>query len=398
MSILQALHAQASPRSAGAPPGLDALYLHTRNHSRRLAAPLGAEDAQLQSMPEASPAKWHLAHTTWFFENFILKKIDGYKLFHQGFHFLFNSYYESEGKRVIRRERGFLSRPTVEEVLAYRNYVDEAIHRVLENPIPEDLLEILELGLQHEQQHQELLVTDLKYNLSLNPLFPAVLDIQEYSREPGSGWVEVPEGLYQIGHEGKGFSYDNEHGRHQVFLEGFTIAKSLVKNGDFLEFVRAGGYEDIFLWHSDGWNWVQENSVEYPLYWNRSGNESHCYTLDGIQPLDLEAPVAHVSFYEAAAYAEWAGCRLPTEFEWEAASDLFAWGNCWEWTNSSYLPYPGFKTAPGAIGEYNGKFMVNQMVLRGASQATSPGHSRNTYRNFFHPHLQWQFAGLRLAR
>ena len=374
-------------------------FTRVRRHTENLCRNLETEDYVIQAVEDVSPVKWHLAHTTWFFETFILKQhLATYKEFHPKFNYLFNSYYNAAGERTPRVQRGLMTRPTVTEIMAYRQHVDREIEILLSMDTDDEVCQLMTLGLNHEQQHQELLVTDLKYNLSLNPLFPAVLDIHEYFREPANGWVDVPESLYEIGHDGKGFSYDNEHGRHQVFLEGFTVAKSLVKNGDFLEFIRAGGYQDIFLWHSDGWNWVQENSVEHPLYWHRSGIELHCYTLDGIQPLDLEAPVAHVSFYEAAAYAEWAGCRLPTEFEWEAASHRFDWGSRWEWTHSAYLPYPRYKKAKGAIGEYNGKFMINQMVLRGASVATPEGHSRPTYRNFFPPQARWQFTGIRLVK
>lgn len=374
-------------------------FIKVREHTENLCRGLETEDYVIQAVEEVSPVKWHLAHTTWFFETFVLKPyLTTYKEFHPKFNYLFNSYYNAAGDRTPRVQRGLMTRPTVTEIMAYRQHINREIKILLSMDTHNEVNELLTLGLNHEQQHQELLVTDLKYNLSLNPLFPAVLDIDEYSDEKESGWVEMQEGLYEIGHDGKGFSYDNEHGRHQVFLESFSISASLVKNGDFLEFIRAGGYQDIFLWHSDGWGWLQESGVEHPLHWQRIGDEFQCYTLNGIQPLDLEAPVAHVSFYEAAAYAEWAGCRLPTEFQWEAASNRLGWGSRWEWTNSAYLPYPRYKKAKGAIGEYNGKFMINQMVLRGASVATPEGHSRPSYRNFFPPEARWQFTGIRLVK
>jgi len=282
--------------------------------------------------------------------------------------------------------------------MAYRQYVDQEMEILLSKRMGEEVSLLLELGVNHEQQHQELLVTDLKYNLSLNPLHPAVLDIQEYSKGEETGWARVEEGVYEVGHEGGKFSYDNEHGRHRVYLEAFNISRSLVTNREFEEFIRAGGYRNVDLWHSDGWDWVTENDIQRPLYWSETEKGFEYYTLEGMKVMDPNAPVAHVSFYEAAAYAEWTGCRLPTEFQWEAACSQFDWGQRWEWTNSAYLPYPRYQKAPGAIGEYNGKFMINQMVLRGASVATPEGHSRPTYRNFFPPKACWQFSGIRLVK
>jgi ergothioneine biosynthesis protein EgtB len=374
-------------------------FIQTRKYSESLCFNLEIEDYVIQAAEEVSPVKWHLAHTTWFFETFLLKTfLNTYKEFHPQFSYLFNSYYNAVGLRTQRFHRGLMTRPTVAEVMAYRQHVNQEIEILLSKRTTEEILILLELGINHEQQHQELLLTDLKYNLSFNPLYPAVLDIQEYGQKEGRGWLKVEENLYPIGHQGKGFSFDNEHGRHKVFLESFNVSKSLVTNGEYREFIRGGGYENSVFWHSDGWDWVQKNRIEGPLYWHPSGKDYQYYTLDGMDTLDPNAPVAHVSFYEAAAYAEWAGCRLPTEFEWEAASGKIDWGIRWEWTNSAYLPYPRFQKAPGAIGEYNGKFMINQMVLRGGSVATAKGHSRHTYRNFFPPQSSWQFSGIRLIK
>src|SRR5690606_21308685 len=275
----------------------------------------------IQAVEEVSPVKWHLAHTTWFFETFLLKEhLNTYKEFHPKFSYLFNSYYNTVGLRTQRFQRGLMTRPTVKEVMAYRQHVNQEMEILLSKRVNEEILKLLELGLNHEQQHQELLITDLKYNLSFNPLYPAVLDIQEYEKEGEIGLITIEEGLYEIGHKGTGFSFDNEHGRHKVLLEAFTISKTLVTNGEFLEFMHGGGYEDPLFWHSDGWDWVQKNKIKGPLYWHKLDTGYHCYTLDGMKPLDLTASVAHVSFYEAAAFAAWSGCRLPTEFQWEVAS------------------------------------------------------------------------------
>lgn len=380
--------------------GLSSTFYEVRKRTLDLCIGLQPEDFVLQSIEDVSPTKWHLAHTTWFFENFILKNhAQGYKEFHPKYAFLFNSYYESEGQRTLRHQRGDLSRPTVKEVFEYRAYVDEHMQSLL-NHENNELKNLVELGLQHEQQHQELLITDLKYNLALNPLDIAVLDIQEQSaQDVDSGFVSIKSGLYDIGFEGDRFCFDNELGRHQVFLHDFEISKSLVTNKEWVNFMNDGGYQNPLLWHSEGWAWVKNNQIAAPLYQELSAEgERSIYTLNGRENLNLNSPVVHINFYEAAAYAEWSGLRIPTEFEWEAAAEQFQWGKRWEWTNSAYLPYPGYKKAEGALGEYNGKFMVNQMVLRGASIATAQGHSRKTYRNFFHPHLRWQFTGLRLCK
>lgn len=374
-------------------------FIKVRRHTERLCRNLEIEDFVVQAVEEVSPVKWHLAHTTWFFETFLLRAyLNTYKDFHPRYNYLFNSYYIGVGDRPPRIHRGLMTRPTVAEILAYRQHVNQETEILLSKRLNEEIAKVLELGLNHEQQHQELLLTDLKYNLSLNPLYPSVLDLQEYTKENGTGWNTIDEGMYEIGYQGQGFSYDNEHAHHTVFLEGFSISNCLVTNGEFVDFIHAGGYENPLLWHSDGWDWVQKNSLKHPLYWHHLGDSYNYYTLDGIKPLNPTAPVSHVSFYEAAAFAEWAGYRLPTEFQWEAASNLFNWGQRWEWTNSAYLPYPRYQKAPGAIGEYNGKFMINQMVLRGGSVATSEGHSRPSYRNFFPPQSRWQFTGIRLIK
>jgi len=375
-------------------------YLQIREYTLKLCENLENEDYVIQAEEFVSPTKWHLAHTTWFFEAFVLKeRKENYREFNPHFNFFFNSYYNGKGDRTARNIRGLMTRPTVSEVKEYREYVDKAMKAFFESrTMDQELSDLIELGFNHEQQHQELLITDLKYNLSLNPLYPAVLDWNEYPAADPAEWISIKEGLYPIGFQGKGFSYDNELGRHQVYLQEFEISSSLVTNGDYLSFVKEGGYEDHNLWHSEAWAWINDENVGKPLYWEESNGQYMYYTLDGLKPLALDAPVAHISYFEAAAYAAWKGCRLPTEFEWEAASDKFKWGSRWEWTNSSYLPYPNFAKAPGAIGEYNGKFMINQMVLRGASVATSPEHSRNTYRNFFDTYARWQFTGIRLAK
>ncbi|AWW33284.1 ergothioneine biosynthesis protein EgtB [Echinicola strongylocentroti] len=374
-------------------------YKQIRERSEYLCSNLETEDFTIQAAEHVSPAKWHLAHTSWFFETFVLKSfLPDYQEFHPDFSFFFNSYYNAVGERTARHHRGLMTRPTTEEVFDYRGYVDEQMNFLIDGYLTDEVIEIVLLGLNHEQQHQELLLTDLKYNLWQNPLLPAVLNIKEYPKQPERRWIQIKEGVYEIGHQGEGFCYDNERANHKVYLESYSIADRLVSNKEYLKFVQEGGYDRPEFWHSDGWAWLKAEGVKSPLYWLVNNDDNFCYTLDGKRELDLEAPLAHVSFYEAAAYAEWAGYRLPTEAEWEVASSEFSWGKRWEWTNSAYLPYPRYQKAPGAIGEYNGKFMVNQMVLRGASVATSPGHSRSTYRNFFHPHYQWQFTGIRLCQ
>lgn len=377
-------------------------YIAVRNYTEELCQPLEIEDYIPQPIADVSPAKWNIAHTTWFFEEMILKKFaSGYQVFDPAFGFLFNSYYNTIGDRTARDRRGDLSRPTVKQVFEYRAHVDAKMLELLSGDVGKELHELVVLGLNHEQQHQELLLTDLKYTFSLNPLFPAYRDgyvPEEMLQAPDTGWVEFAGGLFDIGFEGEGFCFDNELPRHKVFLQDFAISKGLVTNGEFVEFIEDDGYRDYRLWHSEGWDWVNREQINSPLYWHKQDGGWYQLTLGGLRPVTSEAPVCHISFYEASAFAEWKGMRLPTEFEWEAAGLKFDWGLRWEWTNSAYLPYPGFKKAAGAIGEYNGKFMINQMVLRGASVATPAGHSRATYRNFFHPHLRWQFTGLRLSK
>ena len=381
---------------------LSEAYSSVRAYTEKLCEPLEVEDYVPQPVVDVSPVKWNIAHTTWFFEEMILKKfVPDYQEFDPSFGFLFNSYYNSIGDRIARDHRGDLSRPTVRRVFEYRKYVDSKMQELLSTPPSDDLRELVVLGLNHEQQHQELLLTDLKFTFSLNPLFPAYREDFAPVECVDSGpddLVDVEEGLYEIGYQGEGFCFDNELARHRVFLESFSIQSRIVTNSEYLEFIGDRGYRNPALWHSDGWDWVNTNRIERPLYWIERDGELWNYTLAGLRKIWPDAPASHISFYEAAAFAEWKGMRLPTEFEWEAASGRFDWGRRWEWTNSAYLPYPGFNRSAGAVGEYNGKFMINQMVLRGASIITPLGHSRPTYRNFFQPHLRWQFTGIRLAK
>src|SRR6476661_7320725 len=392
----------ATGKSEAAADDLLQRYRDVRSYTESLCEPLEIEDYIPQPTVDVSPPKWNIAHTTWFFEEMILKHfVRGYKVFDEKFGFLFNSYYNSIGERTSRDHRGDLSRPTVKHVFAYRKHVDDAMAKLLSSDVPETLRELVVLGLNHEQQHQELFLTDLKFTFSTNPTDPVYREDfapSETSESKIGGFVEIECGTYEIGYEGDGFCFDNERSRHKVFIDDLEIAESLVTNGQFATFIADGGYRDFRLWHSDGWDWVRENRIDSPLYWRQVDDECFHFTLAGLRRLPLDAPACHISYYEAAAFAEWSGMRLPTEFEWEAASCKFDWGLRWEWTNSAYLPYPGFSKAPGAVGEYNGKFMINQMVLRGASVVTPPGHSRSTYRNFFQPHLRWQFTGLRLAK
>jgi len=378
-----------------------ASYEVVRQYTEDLCEPLQLEDYIPQPVDFVSPPKWHLAHTSWFFEEFVLVKLlKNYQRYHPDFSYLFNSYYNHMGSRVIRTDRGNITRPGVKEVYRYRAHVNEAMHRLMAEALTPELEEIIILGLNHEQQHQELLITDLKYILGHNPIFPVYkkgFTLTEGQNEE-SGWASVKEGIYEIGFDQGDFHYDNELGRHKVYLEDFEISKSLVTNGEYLGFIRNGGYQNFDLWLDEGWQWVKAQDAQSPLYWHEIDGEWQNYTLGGLQKVNPDSILCHVNFYEASAFAAWKGMRLPTEFEWEAAAPQLAWGQRWEWTNSAYLPYPRFSKAPGAIGEYNGKFMVNQMVLRGGSTATSPGHSRATYRNFFHPHLQWQCAGVRLVQ
>jgi ergothioneine biosynthesis protein EgtB len=381
-----------------------------RARTGALAEPLSAEDCQAQSMPDASPVKWHLAHTTWFFETLVLERFEpGFRAFDPAFRVLFNSYYQGVGERHPRPQRGLLTRPALAEVLRWRDEVDARLTRLLAGALPTDALALLELGLQHEQQHQELILTDLLHLLSCHPGAPAY-DAQAPALAPCAPaleWIEHAGGDAHIGHAGEGFAFDNEGPRHRVALVPHAIASRPVTQGEWAAFIADGGYRDARWWLAAGWDWVNAQRVEAPLHWRRSGDSWCVFTLRGVQPLDAAAPVAHVSLYEADAYAHWRaatdatcrGARLPTEAEWEtAAPRLGHAGQVWEWTASAYAPYPGFRPWAGAVGEYNGKFMVNQTVLRGGSIATPPGHGRPSYRNFFPAEARWQFSGLRLAR
>lgn len=383
-------------------------FIETRAHTERICNPLQIEDYVVQPIADVSPPKWHLGHTTWFFEEFILKdNVSNYTLYSEDFAFIFNSYYESVGKRVVRTDRGNLSRPTVAQVYEYRTYVTDALEQLLQGEITDQISKLITIGIHHEKQHQELLITDIKYILGNNPLLPAYgKHLSNPERCPKHNptkslpleWLSIPEGVYEIGHSSMDFCYDNELGHHKVYLEDFKISSNLVTNGEWIAFIEAGGYTTTLLWHAEGWEWVQINAITAPMYWHKIGAVWHSYTLEnGLEEININDSVVHISYYEAYAYAQWRGMRLPTEFEWEAASRQFNWGSRWEWTESAYLPYPNYKKAPGALGEYNGKFMVNQKVLRGGSVATPKNHTRHTYRNFFQTGLRWQFTGLRLA-
>jgi ergothioneine biosynthesis protein EgtB len=376
-------------------------FISTRKESETICAPLEIEDYVVQPIEDVSPPKWHLGHTTWFFEEFLLKPyLKDYKVYDEDFSFVFNSYYETVGKRVIRADRGNLSRPSVQKVYAYRNYVTNAIKILLDKNSDENLLQLLEIGIHHEKQHQELLLTDIKYILGNNPLLPAYSDsIKEHREESHQqDWVAIDAGIYEIGHDLDTFCFDNELGRHKVYLHTYEISNKLITNKEYLAFVNAGGYTSFEFWHAEGWDWVCKNQISSPLYWHIIDGEWYSYTLEGLQKINPNTPVSHLSYFEAFAFAQWRGCRLPTEFEWEVAQQYFPWGDRWEWTESAYLPYPGYQKEEGALGEYNGKFMVSQKVLRGGSFATPSNHTRPTYRNFFHPHLRWQYTGLRLAK
>jgi ergothioneine biosynthesis protein EgtB len=402
-------------------------YTAIRAATEALAAPLSAEDCAIQSMPDASPVKWHLAHTSWFFETFILGPHHvGYAPYDPAFRMLFNSYYNAVGEKHPRPQRGLLSRPSLDRVRGYRKHVDRAMGELFASAKLGELADLIELGLNHEQQHQELILTDLKHMLSCNPLRPVYASARRAnatSVAAAQGWVEFEEHLAEIGHAPPGFAFDNEMPRHREFVSAFALATSPVRNAEYLEFIDDGGYRRPELWLSEGWDWVNANAVAAPLYWERDDGAWSCFTLGGMLALEPAAPVCHVSLYEADAYARWAGARLPTEGEWEVAARGLSlagnfvesgwfrpratgdgdsleqmFGDVWEWTQSAYSPYPGFRPATGAIGEYNGKFMCNQYVLRGGSCATPGSHIRATYRNFFPAAARWQFSGFRLAR
>ena len=378
-------------------------YRTVRGWTEQLAAALSDEDQCVQSMPDASPAKWHRAHTTWFFEQFLLRPlVPEYRVFDEDFAYLFNSYYEAMGPRHPRPSRGLLTRPATERVGAFRRHVDAAMLRLLLR-LSEGTAGLVELGLHHEQQHQELLLTDMLHAFAQNPLAPAVLPAwHEPVGAPGpTRFVGHAGGLLRIGHEGAGFCFDNETPAHAVYLQPYGLASRLVRNSDWAAFIADGGYRTPTLWMSDGWACVQANGWSAPLYWRERDGGWWQMGLNGLEALDADAPVRHVSWYEADAFARWAGARLPTEAEWEAAGEdglEELTSHVWQWTSSAYSPYPGYRPAPGAVGEYNGKFMINQMVLRGGSLATPANHTRRSYRNFFHPDKRWQFSGVRLAR
>jgi len=376
-------------------------FLETRHTTETICKPLEIEDYVVQPIVDVSPPKWHLGHSTWFFEEFILKSFkDNYECFNDSYGFVFNSYYESFGKRVVRTNRGNLSRPTVNDIYKYRHYITKQMELLLQDNDSEELIELVEIGIHHEKQHQELLITDIKFILGNNPLLPKYNNtFTEHTAENHNrDWLSVNEGLYNIGHNSKDFCYDNELGRHQVFINAFQISNTLVTNGEFMEFMQADGYKNALLWHAEAWDWLSTENISAPQYWHFENNTWLHYTLQGLKEIDPNAPLTHISYYEAFAFAQFKGLRLPTEFEWEVSQHLFNWGQRWEWTESAYLPYPNYKKADGALGEYNGKFMVSQKVLRGGSVATSSKHTRPTYRNFFHPNLRWQYTGLRLAK
>ena len=423
------LAAQPAPSPADDRRLLAARHLDVRAQSLRICEPLAREDYVVQSMADASPAKWHLAHVTWFFENFVLAPfLEGYAPFHPAYGHLFNSYYETVGTFFPRQQRGLLSRPTVEEVFRYREHVDHHVGELLDAAPADEWREIsarLTLGLHHEQQHQELLLTDIKHLYALNPLQPAYRAAAPGAPArtgPTHGGCERPAGVYEIGHDGHGFAFDNEGPRHRVYLNAFRLAWTLVTNGEYLEFIDAGGYSQPSLWLSQGWQAAREKGWQAPLYWKQAGGRWQVMTLGGMSEVREHEPVCHVSYFEADAYARWRGRRLPSEAEWEVVARDFPvagnfhdrgnlrpvaattgpgpvqlYGDVWEWTQSPYTPYPGYRPPAGALGEYNGKFMSSQYVLRGGSCVTPAGHLRPTYRNFFYPADRWQFTGIRLA-
>jgi ergothioneine biosynthesis protein EgtB len=411
------MRTQASPFQHNANQYLINFYRNIRQCSEQIGQPLATEDYLIQSMPDVSPPKWHLAHTTWFFETFLLVPyLKGYEIFHPQFGYLFNSYYEAIGDRHPRSQRGLLSRPTVEEVYQYRHYVDRAMEELLKET-SRNLESLITLGLHHEQQHQELLLTDIKYNFAINPWHIPNISINSARQET---YLNYPGGLYEIGYEGEEFAFDNESPKHKVYLQDYSLSSQLVTNGEYLEFIEAGGYNKSAYWLAEGWTTVQVEKWQAPLYWEKIDGKWWMMTLSGMRPVAENEPVCHVSLYEADAYASFRGKRLPTEAEWEIVAKKLAiagnfvetekfhpipaannssqmFGDVWEWTQSAYLPYPGFQTAAGAVGEYNGKFMCNQMVLRGGSCVTSQSHIRYSYRNFFPPSARWQFTGIRLV-
>jgi len=407
---------------------LENRLLDTRHVSHELAAPLSPEDMTVQAMEDASPTKWHLAHVTWFFETFILAKhLIGYRVFDEDFNYCFNSYYESQGARQPRPRRGLLTRPSTQRVMAYRAHVDEALRALFDQGIDAEVARLIEIGINHEQQHQELLLTDILALFAENPLRPAYRQRQPRAVEPETaarGWIDFPGDIRLVGHSGDGFAWDNEAPRHEVLVHAFRLADRLVTNGEWMEFMADGGYSTPEHWLADGWATVNREGWQAPLYWEQRDCEWLAMSLEGLHAVDRAAPVCHVSYYEADAFARWAGKRLPTEMEWEVAAQGVEvaggvtpagaalrplpagppdgglrqmYGHVWQWTQSAYLPYPRYRPPAGALGEYNGKFMVSQQVLRGGSCATPAGHTRATYRNFFYPHQRWQFVGLRLA-
>ena len=403
------------------PTVLHTHFMNVRAQTMALIAPLSVEDCGAQSMPDASPAKWHVAHTTWFFETFILEQFEAdFRSHHPAFRVLINSYYNGVGDKHLRAHRGMLTRPSHAEVLAYRTDVDNRVLALLPrqgdaaaNEAASECAKLIKLGLQHEQQHQELIMTDMKHLLSMNPLNPAYSLMPAVDRAPAAGaalqWLSFDAGIVMIGHDADNFSFDNETPRHRQFVEDFSLAARLVTNGEYRTFIEEGGYVNPAFWLSEGWDWVSAHCLSQPLYWHHDSEHGwQEFTLQGMQRIDRDAALTHVSYFEADAYARWAGVRLPTEAEWETAvaADVGERAavlsqvddTCWQWTSSSYAQYPGYVPQPGALGEYNGKFMVNQYVLRGGSQATPAGHTRPTYRNFFPATARWQFSGIRLAR